>query len=105
MNELILRWLIGVLDLSMQLNEGLFAMNGRCGYVLKPTCMTESRFNPFEKQTLTDVDPVTISLTVSLPPVLHYTRVNNLNLVEQIVFYIKPQLNPVFCYLKALLPF
>lgn len=75
MNEMMLIWLIGVLDLSMQLNEGLFAMNGRCGYVLKPTCMTESRFNPFEKQTLTDVDPVTISLTVSLHPILYLTLI------------------------------
>lgn len=52
------------LDLSMQLNEGLFAMNGHCGYVLKPACMTDASFSPFEKHTLRDVDPLTISLTV-----------------------------------------
>lgn len=51
-------------DLSMQLNEGLFAMNGHCGYVLKPACMTDASFSPFEKHTLRDVDPLTISLTI-----------------------------------------
>lgn len=51
-------------DLSMQLNEGLFAMNGRCGYVLKPDCLSQAGFNPFYKEQIKGVEPVTISITI-----------------------------------------
>lgn len=49
----------------MQLNEGRFAMNGRCGYVLQPECMRNPKYNPFDKQTLANVDPITLGITVS----------------------------------------
>jgi len=50
----------------MQLNEGKFAMNGRCGYVLQPECMKSPGYNPFDKHTLVGVDPITVSITVCL---------------------------------------
>lgn len=53
-----------LLDRSMQLNEGRFAMNGRCGYVLQPECMRNSKYNPFDKQTLVNIEPVTLCIAV-----------------------------------------
>ncbi|KNC69865.1 hypothetical protein SARC_17616, partial [Sphaeroforma arctica JP610] len=33
-------------DSAYQLNEGRFSDNGRCGYVLKPSAMSQKGFNP-----------------------------------------------------------
>ena len=52
-------------DRAMHLNYGLFATNGNCGYVLKPPCMLMSNFDPYDKQSLQSVDPLTVSLNVS----------------------------------------
>jgi phosphatidylinositol phospholipase C gamma-1 len=55
-------------DRSMQINEGLFSMNGRCGYVLMPDCMHSTVYNPLDKSTLQmcnpPVEPLTIDLTI-----------------------------------------
>ncbi|KAL3860223.1 hypothetical protein ACJMK2_010378 [Sinanodonta woodiana] len=50
-------------DRPMQLNEGRFMRNGRCGYVLQPACMRLEDYDPFDKRTV-KVDPLTISVTI-----------------------------------------
>ena len=52
-------------DRHMQINEGMFGLNGRCGYVLKPDCMHDKNFDPFDKRTLNGVDPIHLTITVS----------------------------------------
>ncbi|XP_071174226.1 1-phosphatidylinositol 4,5-bisphosphate phosphodiesterase gamma-1-like isoform X19 [Mytilus edulis] len=51
-------------DRSMQLNEGRFMRNGRCGYVLQPDVMRAKDYSPFSKQCLQNVDPLTLHITV-----------------------------------------
>lgn len=58
--------IVFVSDRSMQLNEGRFGMNGRCGYVLQPECMRNPKYNPYDKHTLTGVDPITLCITVNI---------------------------------------
>lgn len=48
----------------MQLNQGWFLANGRCGYVLQPEYMKQPNYNPFNKHTIVGVDPVTVTITV-----------------------------------------
>jgi len=61
--------LTAVADRSMQLNEGLFMMNNRCGYVLQPECMRHPAYDPYDKDSLSrlspPIEPVHISLVVS----------------------------------------
>jgi len=58
-----------IADRSMQMNEGLFMMNSRCGYVLQPECMRHPAYDPYDKHSLSRVsppiEPVHISLVVS----------------------------------------
>jgi len=58
-----------VLDRSMQVNEGRFMMNNRCGFVLQPDCMRHPNYDPYDKLSLSRVDPpiepVHIALFVS----------------------------------------
>ncbi|XP_055489397.1 1-phosphatidylinositol 4,5-bisphosphate phosphodiesterase gamma-1-like [Leucoraja erinacea] len=51
-------------DKPMQLNQAIFSMNGRCGYVLHPDIMKEDTFDPFDKNTLKGVEPITIQLQI-----------------------------------------
>ena len=52
-------------DRSMQLNEGRFLNNGKCGYVLQPDIMRRPEFDPCNKQSIKkDVDPLTLSVKV-----------------------------------------
>ncbi|XP_041454201.1 1-phosphatidylinositol 4,5-bisphosphate phosphodiesterase gamma-1-like isoform X1 [Lytechinus variegatus] len=51
-------------DRHMQVNEGMFALNGRCGYVLKPECMFDKNFDSFDKRTLSNVDPIHLTITI-----------------------------------------
>ncbi|XP_032876257.1 1-phosphatidylinositol 4,5-bisphosphate phosphodiesterase gamma-1-like isoform X2 [Amblyraja radiata] len=51
-------------DKPMQLNQAIFSMNGRCGYVLHPNIMKEDIFDPFDKNTLKGVEPITIQLQI-----------------------------------------
>lgn len=52
------------IDRAMQINEGRFLLNGSCGYVLQPKCMRHPNYDPYDKTTLKDVQPVTISVTI-----------------------------------------
>ncbi|CAL1293033.1 unnamed protein product, partial [Larinioides sclopetarius] len=51
-------------DRAMQLNHARFLQNGKCGYVLKPKCMFDDNFDPFDRRTLQDVEPLTLLIKV-----------------------------------------
>uniref|UniRef100_A0AAX7TM38 Phosphoinositide phospholipase C n=1 Tax=Astatotilapia calliptera TaxID=8154 RepID=A0AAX7TM38_ASTCA len=42
-------------DKPMQMNQALFMLNGRSGYVLQPPIMRDDNFDPFDRQTLRGV--------------------------------------------------
>ncbi|XP_055712184.1 1-phosphatidylinositol 4,5-bisphosphate phosphodiesterase classes I and II isoform X1 [Phlebotomus papatasi] len=54
------------LDLAMQLNQGIFEYNHRCGYLLKPEFMrrTDRRLDPFAESTVDGIIAGTVSITV-----------------------------------------
>ena len=52
-------------DKPMQINEGRFLQNGKCGYVLMPDCMFEPGFNPLDVSTHVKATPITIRIQVS----------------------------------------
>ena len=51
-------------DKYMQLNEGKFMQNGRCGYVLKPAFMLSDGYNPYDSQAPVAEEPVTLVIKV-----------------------------------------
>lgn len=53
---------------EMDLNDGLFSQNARCGYVLKPLFMrhTENRFDPEHPQNRDGYTPLTLTIQVQL---------------------------------------
>ncbi|XP_071822304.1 1-phosphatidylinositol 4,5-bisphosphate phosphodiesterase gamma-1-like isoform X2 [Apostichopus japonicus] len=51
-------------DRHMQVSESLFRKNGRCGYVLKPKCMMDANFDPFDSKTLQNVKPIHITIHI-----------------------------------------
>ena len=48
----------------MQLNDGRFMQNGRCGYVLMPDCMFEPGFNPMDTTTHIKTTPITLIIEI-----------------------------------------
>lgn len=51
-------------DKPMQLNQGKFAFNGRCGYVLRPPFMFRDDYDPFSPSTTFDIEPILLSVRV-----------------------------------------
>ncbi|KAJ7428021.1 1-phosphatidylinositol 4,5-bisphosphate phosphodiesterase gamma-1-like [Pitangus sulphuratus] len=51
----------------MQLNQALFMLGGRSGYVLQPDIMRDETFDPFDKNSLKIVEPITILGARHLP--------------------------------------
>ncbi|KAK7884209.1 hypothetical protein WMY93_027332 [Mugilogobius chulae] len=51
-------------DKPMQMNQALFMLNGRCGYVLQPPIMRDDTFDPFDRHTLRSVDPISLQIEV-----------------------------------------
>lgn len=51
-------------DKPMQLNQAKFRDNGNCGYLLKPEFMFRDEFDPYDKNTLVGVDPMTVSIRI-----------------------------------------
>lgn len=51
-------------DKPMQMNQALFMLNGRCGYVLQPPIMRDDNFDPFDRHTLRGLDTVTLEIEV-----------------------------------------
>lgn len=49
----------------MQVNEGKFLQNGKCGYVLKPSFMLKnSDYSPSYPCTISEEDPVIVNVKV-----------------------------------------
>ncbi|CAD5112060.1 DgyrCDS1306 [Dimorphilus gyrociliatus] len=54
-------------DKNLQLNEGFFRRNGKCGYVLRPDFMNKQdiTYNPFSKESIEQLDePMTLAVCV-----------------------------------------
>ncbi|XP_055951675.1 1-phosphatidylinositol 4,5-bisphosphate phosphodiesterase gamma-1-like [Argiope bruennichi] len=51
-------------DRAMQLNHARFLQNGRCGYVLRPKCMFDDKFDPHDPVTLQNVEPFVITIQI-----------------------------------------
>uniref|UniRef100_A0A3Q3IBH5 1-phosphatidylinositol 4,5-bisphosphate phosphodiesterase gamma n=1 Tax=Monopterus albus TaxID=43700 RepID=A0A3Q3IBH5_MONAL len=51
-------------DKPMQMNQALFALNGRSGYVLQPPIMRDDNFDPFDRHTLRGPEPITLMMEV-----------------------------------------
>ncbi|XP_041103270.1 1-phosphatidylinositol 4,5-bisphosphate phosphodiesterase gamma-1-like [Polyodon spathula] len=51
-------------DKPMQLNQALFTLGGRSGYVLQPDILREESFDPFDKSSLKLVEPITVQLQI-----------------------------------------
>uniref|UniRef100_A0A3B3RTG7 1-phosphatidylinositol 4,5-bisphosphate phosphodiesterase gamma n=1 Tax=Paramormyrops kingsleyae TaxID=1676925 RepID=A0A3B3RTG7_9TELE len=51
-------------DKPMQMNQALFMLNGRSGYVLQPSIMRDDNFDPFDRNSLRGVEPITLNIEV-----------------------------------------
>ncbi|XP_046736207.1 1-phosphatidylinositol 4,5-bisphosphate phosphodiesterase gamma-1 [Diprion similis] len=51
-------------DKPMQLNQAKFRENANCGYLLKPGFMFREDFNPYDRNTLNNVDGMKINLKI-----------------------------------------
>lgn len=51
-------------DQYMQIARGMFADNGGCGYILQPRVLRDNKFNPYSNNTLPNVEPLNISLSI-----------------------------------------
>ncbi|XP_054165065.1 1-phosphatidylinositol 4,5-bisphosphate phosphodiesterase gamma-1-like isoform X2 [Oppia nitens] len=66
-------WLIGIQmaalnyqtpDRAMQLNGAMFRSNGKCGYVLKSDIMFDDNFNSYDRSTIKNIQPITLTVKV-----------------------------------------
>lgn len=53
-------------DKPMQMNQALFMLNGRSGYVLQPPIMRDDAFDPFDRHTLRGIEQVSLVIEVQL---------------------------------------
>uniref|UniRef100_A0A671MI45 1-phosphatidylinositol 4,5-bisphosphate phosphodiesterase gamma n=1 Tax=Sinocyclocheilus anshuiensis TaxID=1608454 RepID=A0A671MI45_9TELE len=51
-------------DKPMQMNQALFMLNGRSGYMLQPSIMRDDTFDPFDRHSLRGVEPITVCIEV-----------------------------------------
>ncbi|XP_019724032.1 1-phosphatidylinositol 4,5-bisphosphate phosphodiesterase gamma-1 isoform X3 [Hippocampus comes] len=51
-------------DKPMQMNQALFMLNGRSGYVLQPPIMRDDNFDPFDRHTVRGLEEVTLQIEV-----------------------------------------
>ncbi|KAL4655315.1 1-phosphatidylinositol 4,5-bisphosphate phosphodiesterase gamma-1-like [Arapaima gigas] len=51
-------------DKPMQMNQALFMLNGRSGYVLQPAIMRDENFDPYDRNSLRGVEPMTLNIEV-----------------------------------------
>uniref|UniRef100_A0A671MEZ1 1-phosphatidylinositol 4,5-bisphosphate phosphodiesterase gamma n=1 Tax=Sinocyclocheilus anshuiensis TaxID=1608454 RepID=A0A671MEZ1_9TELE len=54
-------------DKPMQMNQALFMLNGRSGYMLQPSIMRDDTFDPFDRHSLRGVEPITVLGARHLP--------------------------------------
>ncbi|MGH0164756.1 UNVERIFIED_CONTAM: hypothetical protein FKN15_047914 [Acipenser sinensis] len=48
----------------MQMNQALFMLNGKNGFVLQPSIMREETFDPFDRNSLRGMEPITVQIEV-----------------------------------------
>ncbi|XP_030627930.1 1-phosphatidylinositol 4,5-bisphosphate phosphodiesterase delta-4 [Chanos chanos] len=72
---------------EMDLNDGLFSQNGRCGYVLKPAFMrsNERRFEPDNPQNRDDYRPLSLSIRVISGQQLPKVNIKEGSIVDPLV--------------------
>uniref|UniRef100_A0A8C5DSL8 Phosphoinositide phospholipase C n=1 Tax=Gouania willdenowi TaxID=441366 RepID=A0A8C5DSL8_GOUWI len=72
---------------GMDLNDGLFSQNGRCGYVLKPSFMREpeKRFNPETPQRRDGYQPVVLTVQVISGQQLPKVNIKEDSIVDPLV--------------------
>ncbi|XP_076027712.1 1-phosphatidylinositol 4,5-bisphosphate phosphodiesterase delta-4 [Genypterus blacodes] len=72
---------------GMDLNDGLFGQNGRCGYVLKPGFMTEAerRFDPETPQRRDGYRPLTLTVQVISGQQLPKVNIKEGSIVDPLV--------------------
>lgn len=46
------------------MNQALFMLNGRSGYVLQPPIMRDDAFDPFDRNTVRGIEEVTLVIEV-----------------------------------------
>lgn len=46
------------------MNQALFMLNGRSGYVLQPPIMRDDTFDPFDRNTVRGIEEVTLVIEV-----------------------------------------
>lgn len=51
-------------DKNMQLNEGMFLQNGKCGYVLRPKCQMDPNYDPSDPTTLRNKYPLKLEIKI-----------------------------------------
>ncbi|XP_048879389.1 1-phosphatidylinositol 4,5-bisphosphate phosphodiesterase gamma-1-like [Brienomyrus brachyistius] len=51
-------------DKPMQMNQALFMLNGRSGYMLQPSVMREEAYDPFDRFSLRGTQPITLQIEV-----------------------------------------
>lgn len=51
-------------DKPMQMNQAVFMLNGRCGYILQPSVMREEAYDPFDRYSLRGMQPITLHIEV-----------------------------------------
>ncbi|XP_042242315.1 1-phosphatidylinositol 4,5-bisphosphate phosphodiesterase gamma-1-like isoform X2 [Homarus americanus] len=51
-------------DKWMQLNEGMFLQNGRCGYVLRPEVHHDPNYDPSNPDTLLNTNPLNLTIKI-----------------------------------------
>ncbi|XP_071092078.1 1-phosphatidylinositol 4,5-bisphosphate phosphodiesterase gamma-1-like isoform X1 [Haliotis cracherodii] len=61
-------------DKAMQVYQGRFLQNGRCGYVLQPELMRKECFNPYEKKFLSQLEVEPLALTISIIGARHLVK-------------------------------
>ncbi|KAI1899454.1 hypothetical protein AGOR_G00061960 [Albula goreensis] len=72
---------------EMDLNDGLFSQNGRCGYVLKPEFLrdTETRFDPEYPQNYESYHPVSLAIQVISGQQLPKVNIKEGSIVDPLV--------------------
>ncbi|ESO87812.1 hypothetical protein LOTGIDRAFT_234838 [Lottia gigantea] len=51
-------------DRYQQINHALFLRNQRCGYVLKPQCMSSPKYSPYNMSSFSSVQPVSLYMSI-----------------------------------------
>ena len=55
----------------MQMNQALFMLNGKSGYVLQPPIMRDDSFDPFDRNSLRGMEAITLVIEVNIIVQIH----------------------------------